>query len=223
MKIFHCFMLVSCVLALVGCMPAAGTNDTTNDTWRLDEMARRDTPSADFAHSVERYYEAIEKQDWPTTYDLRTSEFKQDVIRSTYLQQIAADREHLTSYKILNVRMYSGMSGGYTAAEIIMEFHEGGMVSYSSVRWKMRDGKWLCDEPGLSGFLTRTRIPDWITRVAGANRRCRCGCKPRRESAVAQLFSLGIITRHAKQIVSLVFGARRFYHRRDWLCCHLLD
>jgi hypothetical protein len=27
--------------------------------------------------------------------------------------------------------------------------------------------------------------------VAGANRRCRCGCNPRRESAVAQLFSLG--------------------------------
>ena len=31
--------------------------------------------------------------------------------------------------------------------------------------------------------------------VAGANRRCRCGCNPRRELAVAQLFSLGLMTR----------------------------
>ena len=32
-------------------------------------------------------------------------------------------------------------------------------------------------------------------QVAGANRRYRCGCNPRRESAVAQLFSLGSKTR----------------------------
>ena len=164
MKMFHNFMLAACVLTLFGCTPAAGTNATTNDTWRLDEMSRRDKPSADFAHSVERYYEAIEKQDWPTTYDMRTSDFKQDVTRIVYLQQMADDREHLTSYKVLNVRTYAGMSGGYTAAEIIMEFHEGGMVSYSSARWKMRDGKWLCEEPGLSGFLTSTRVPDWVTQ-----------------------------------------------------------
>ena len=157
-------MLAACVLTVAGCAPAAGTNTTTNDTWRLDEMARRDAPSAEFAHSVERYYEAIEKQDWPTTYDMRTSDFKQDVTQSVYLQQVAEDGGHLTSYKVLNVHTYADMSGGYTAAEIIMEFHEGGMVSYSSAKWKRRDGKWLCEDPGLSGFLTSTRVPDWVTQ-----------------------------------------------------------
>jgi hypothetical protein len=34
-----------------------------------------------------------------------------------------------------------------------------------------------------------------------SNRRCRCGCNPRRESAVAQLFSLG----HIERMVILMF------------------
>jgi hypothetical protein len=164
MKTFHSFMLAACVFSVFGCAPAVGTTTTTNDTWRLDEMARRDTPSAEFAHSVERYYEAIETKDWPTIYDMRTSDFKQDVTRSVYLQQMADSGEHLTSYKVLGVRSYGDSSGGDTAAEIIIEFHEGGMVTYSCARWIKRGGVWMCEEPGLSGVLTSLRIPDWVTK-----------------------------------------------------------
>jgi hypothetical protein len=42
--------------------------------------------------------------------------------------------------------------------------------------------------------------------VAGANRRCRCGCNPRRESAAAQLFSLGSITLYETIIIHRLFG-----------------
>jgi hypothetical protein len=125
-------------------------------------MVGHNTQSAEFVHSVEQYYQAIEKKDWPTTYDMRTSDFKQDVTRSVYLKQMADSGETLTSYKVLHVLTYAGPSGNYTAGEMIMEFNEDGMVSYGSARWISRDGKWLCEEPGLSGVLTSIRVPCWV-------------------------------------------------------------
>ena len=163
MKTYCRFILSAFVLVLAGCNPAAVTNAPPNDTSRLDSMARSDAKSADFAQRVELYYQSIQKKDWPTSYDMRTANFKQDVTRDVYLKQMADSGENLTSYKVLNVRLFGGTNGDYTAAEIIMEFNEGGMVSYSCARWIKRGGNWTCDEPGLSGFLTSTRIPDWIT------------------------------------------------------------
>jgi hypothetical protein len=164
MNTIFSFILAASVLTLFGCTPATGRDATTNDTWRLDEMARRDTPSAEFAQSIERFYESIEKKDWPTTYDMRTADFKQDVPRSDYLKEMANRPENLTSYRVLDVHTYAGPVGGYNAAEIIMEFHEGGMVSYSCAKWIRRFGKWLCLDPGLSGYLINTRVPDWVTQ-----------------------------------------------------------
>jgi hypothetical protein len=164
MKTYCRFILLASILALAGCSPAAETNAPANDTSRLDSMARRDKTSAEFAQRVELYYQSLQKRDWPTSYDMRTPEFKYDVSRDLYLKQMADSGENLTSYKILNVRLYSDEKGGDTAAEIIMEFHEGGMLSYSCARWIKRGGIWMCDEPGLSGLLTSTRIPDWITK-----------------------------------------------------------
>jgi hypothetical protein len=126
-------------------------------------MARSDAKAAEFAQKVELYYQALEKKDWPTSYDMRTANFKQDVTRELYLKQMADYGKSLHSYKVLNVRLYGGTDGDYTAAEIIMEFNEGGMVSYRCARWIKRGGIWTCDEPGLGGLLTSTRIPDWIT------------------------------------------------------------
>jgi hypothetical protein len=164
MNTIFSFILAASVLTLFGCTPATGRDATTNDTWRLDEMARRDTPSAEFAQSIERFYESIEKKDWPTTYDMRTADFKQDVPRSDYLKEMANRPENLTSYRVLDVHTYAGPVGGYNAAEIIMEFHEGGMVSYSCAKWIRRFGKWLCLDPGLGGYLVNTRVPDWVTQ-----------------------------------------------------------
>jgi hypothetical protein len=163
MRTFFSFILVIYIFTLAGCMPAGKTTTSVNDASRLDSMAQHDAQSAEFAQKAERYYQAIEKKDWPTTYDMRTSDFKQDVTRNLYLKQMADSSENLTSYKVLNVRMYGGASGD-TAAELIMEFNEAGMVSYNCARWIKRDGIWLCDEPGLSGLLTSTRIPDWVTK-----------------------------------------------------------
>ena len=161
MKTFFSFILAASVVALTGCTPAGETNSVANDTGRLDDMAGHNTQSAEFAHSVEQYYQAIEKKDWPTAYDMRTSDFKQDVTRSVYLKHMADSGETLTSYKVLNVLTYAGPSGSYTAGQIIMEFNEDGMVSYGCARWISQDGKWRCEEPGLSGLLT-IRVPCWV-------------------------------------------------------------
>jgi hypothetical protein len=165
MKTYCYVILLVSVLAVAGCSPAAETNSTPNDTSRLNSMAQKDQKSAEFAKAFELYYQSLQKKDWPTSYDMRTANFKKDVTRDVYLKEMADHGENLTSYKVLNVRLYGGTNGDYTAAEIIMEFNEGGMVSYSCARWIKRGGNWTCDEPGLSGsgFLTSTRIPDWIT------------------------------------------------------------
>ena len=164
MKIYFSSILAASVFALAGCSPAAETNTSANDTSRLDSMAQRDQKSAEFTKAVELYYQSLQKKDWPTSYDMRTVEFKYDVSKDLYLKQMADSGENLTSYKVLGIRLYGDASGDNTAAEIIMEFHESGMVSYSCARWIKRGGVWMCDEPGLSGLLTSTRIPDWITK-----------------------------------------------------------
>jgi hypothetical protein len=159
------FLLVASVFAFSGCSRASETSTLTNDTWRLDSMTKEGGKSAEFAQKVELYYGALEKKDWATSYDLRTSAFKHDVARNLYLKQIGDAGENLRSYKVLNVRMYGDMTGDYMAAELIMEFQEGGIDSYSCSRWIRRGGNWMCDEPGLSGiFLSSTRIPDWTTQ-----------------------------------------------------------
>ena len=157
-------ILAVCVLLFASCSPDAKTNALANDTSRLDSMAQRDAKSKEFAQKVELYYQSLQQKDWPTSYDMRTASFKQDVTREYYLKQMADDGRswRLSSYKVLKVSLYGGMTGDYTAAEIIMEFHEGGIVSYSCARWIKRGGNWFCDEPGLGGLLTSTRIPDWI-------------------------------------------------------------
>jgi hypothetical protein len=168
MKTQSIFLLAVLVLLTDGCgsstITSAVADDSTNDTWRLNEMAQRDPKDAEFVRSVKTFYQALEKQDWPTSYDMRVTEFKQDVTRDYYLKRMAEEGRswRLNSYKVLNIGMFAGPTGDSQAAEIIMQFNEGGSVSYSCARWKQRFGKWLCDEPGLSGMLTSTRMPDWI-------------------------------------------------------------
>jgi hypothetical protein len=170
MKSYVILFVASAVFVAVGCSPSAvsssSSGDSANDTSRLDSMGERDPKTADFVRRVEGYYQALQKQDWPATYEMRVAEFKQDVMRDYYLKTIAEDgkRWRLDNYKVLNVAMYSGPNGGNDAAEMIIRFDEGGMVSYASARWKKRGGIWLCDEPGLGeALLHSTRIPDWIT------------------------------------------------------------
>jgi hypothetical protein len=164
MKNHYHFILLASVLAFVGYSPAAETNAPANDTWRLDDTARDQPQSADFVARVKLYYQSLEKEDLLTSYDMRTADFKHDEAKDLYFKEMADSGKHLTSYKVLNVHLYSDEKGDDLAAEIIMEFHEGGMVSYSCARWIKRGGIWMCDEPGLGGILTSTRIPDWITK-----------------------------------------------------------
>jgi hypothetical protein len=169
MKPHFIFLFTLLLLLANGCGPYVITrvvaDDSTNGTWRLDVMAKGGPKDAEFARSVEIFYQAIEKQDWPITYDMRVPEFKQTMTRDNYLNLMAEEGKswRLSSYKVLNVRLFGGPTGVYQAAEIIIEFNEGGTVSYSCARWKYRFGKWLCDEPGLSGALTSIPIPDWVT------------------------------------------------------------
>ncbi len=100
---------------------------------------------------MELFYQAVEKQDWPTSYDMRTAAFKQLVTTENYLKQMADGGKVLDSYKVLHRQLYS-MNGDEVAAELIMEFYSRGVHSYSCARWIKRGGKWMCDEPGLSGF-----------------------------------------------------------------------
>jgi hypothetical protein len=164
MKTNCSFILLAAILAVVGCSPDAETNAPANDTSRLDSMAQIDQKHAEFAKAVELYYQSLQKKDWPTSYDMRTATFKQDVTREVYLKKMADDGKRLTSYKILNVRLYSDESGNDTAGEIIMEFNEAGIDSYGSARWIKQGGNWMCDEPGLSGLLQSLRAPDWMPK-----------------------------------------------------------
>jgi hypothetical protein len=113
---------------------------------------------------VELVYQALEKEDWPTSYDMRTASFKQLVTREYYLKQMADGGKILDSYKVLNSGMYS-MNGDDIAAELIMEFNSRGIHSYSCARWIKRSGKWMCDEPGLGGSLKNLRTPDWTWKT----------------------------------------------------------
>jgi len=163
MKPCYRFILLASILAFAGCSPAAKTNAPANDTRRLDEMPRGQPESADFVARVKHYYQSLEEKDWPTSYDMRTATFKQDVAKDYYLKEMAGSRENLTSYKVLSLRSYTNTRGEDTAAEMIMEFHNGEMVSYGCARWIKLGGVWMCDEPGLkSGLLINLRIPDWV-------------------------------------------------------------
>lgn len=170
MKLHLIFFVASAALISVGCRPSVAADSllsgSTNDTSRLESVARANPNAADFVRRVEDYYKAIQEQDWATTYDMRVSEFKQDVMRGYYLKTMTevGKRWHLVTFKILDVEMFHNMSGDYWAAELVVQFNESGSISYRSVRWKKRGGIWLCDEPGLSGgVLPSTRIPDWVT------------------------------------------------------------
>jgi len=170
MKTFFSFLLVASVLGLVGCgqghfnTPVSEISHTTSeatDTSRLDDIARFTPNSTEFVGRVKLYYGALQKKDWPTTYDMRTAQFKQDVTRQYYLKEMAEDGKtwNLDSYRVLGVHQF-----GDEAAEIIIEFREAGSLSYSCAWWKNQGGTWVCDEPGLSGlaFLHSMRVPDWI-------------------------------------------------------------
>jgi len=127
-------------------------------------MAQRDPQSAEFAERVKLFYQALQKRDWPTTYDMRTANFKHDVTKEYYLKQMADEgkRWSLNSYKVLNINEHVDTNGIY-AAQIIMEFKEGGLTSYQCALWEKESGTWACDEPGLSGLglLHSTRPPYW--------------------------------------------------------------
>ena len=163
-KTYFSSLLAASVLALAGCRPATGSPPPLNDTSWLKDMAHSDQKSAEFAGKVELFYQAVEKQDWPTSYDMRTATFKQLVTRENYLKQIADGGKVLDSYKVLNDHRYS-FNGDDVAAELIMEFYSRGIRSYSCARWVKRGGKWMCDEPGLSGLLISLSPPDWTWKT----------------------------------------------------------
>jgi len=163
MNIYYLSILVASVLMIVGCKPATTSNSPRNDTWRLDSMAQRDSQSADFARRVEVYYQALQKKDWPTSYDMRTANYKQLVTEDTYLRQITEEKGwNLDSYKILNVAIFGDKSGDH-AAQLIIETSENGSVYYNCAVWKYVGGIWLCEEPGIDNndILHSMTPPDW--------------------------------------------------------------
>ena len=145
MKTIFSSLLAASVLALAGCGPATGSDSPANDTSQLDEMAKTDPQSAEFVGRVKLFYQALEKKDWPTSYDMRTATFKHDVTREYYLRQMAEGGQALDSYKVLSGHMYGGTNHDLTAAELIMEFNPGGggVHSYSCARWIKRGGNWM--------------------------------------------------------------------------------
>ncbi len=161
MKTNLSFFLAASLLALAYSLRAMPSPPSLNNASWVKDMAYQGQKSAEFAGKVELFYQAIEKKDWPTSYDMRTATFKQLVMREHYLKEMGNGGKILDSYKVLGGRMYGSTTGDFTAAELIMEFYSHGTHSYSCARWIKRDGKWMCDEPGLSGLLMSLRPPDW--------------------------------------------------------------
>ena len=166
MKTYIVSVLAIFVLALGGCNPPEVTNSPKNNTWRLDETAKNGTQQAAFVDSVKRFYQALQDKDWPTTYDMRFSDFKHDVPWAIYLKQVADGGRGWTldSFKVLNLEMFGDTNGNYYAAQMIMEFTEVGKVSYGAAWWRNEGGKWFCEETGASGlaWLRSTRPPPWL-------------------------------------------------------------
>lgn len=162
MKANFSSLLAASVLVLAGCGPATTSDSPVKETTWQKDMAHIDQKSAEFAGKVELFYQAIEKKDWPTSYEMRTAAFKKMVTRENYLKQMANGRKVLDSHKVLSSNRYS-MNGDDTAAEVIMEFNPGGSGAHSfrCARWIKRNGNWMCEEPGLSGLLTSFSPPDW--------------------------------------------------------------
>jgi hypothetical protein len=127
-------------------------------------MAQDDQHSAEFVARVKHFYQALQKKDWPTSYDIRTADYKRDVTRDFYLKQMANDGKqwNLNSYKVLNIKRYGDARGDFTAVQMIMEFSETGTHSYNISLWKKEGGSWQCEEPGLDGpvLLRSMRVPD---------------------------------------------------------------
>jgi hypothetical protein len=159
-------LLAASILALAGCSSAAASDSPVKKTSWQKDMAHIDQKSAEFAEKVELFYQALEKRDWPTSYDMRTAAFKQMVTREHYLKQMTEGGKVLDNHKVLSSHTYS-MNGDDTAAEVIIEFNPGGggVHSYNCARWIKRDGKWMCDEPGLSGLLISLSPPDWTWKI----------------------------------------------------------
>jgi hypothetical protein len=164
MKTYFSSLIAAFLLTLAGCSPSVVSTPPTVDTSRLDSMARSQPELADFASRVKLFYEACQAKNWPTTYEMRTADFKQDVERAYYLKTMSEDgkRWSLNDYKILNINL-AGDTNGVHAAQMIMKFQEGGLHSYQCAVWKKESGTWICDEPGLSGLplLHSTRAPSW--------------------------------------------------------------
>jgi hypothetical protein len=125
-------------------------------------MAKTDPTFKQFAETVKRFYQALKDKDWAATYQMRTKEFRYDVSRELYLTSMSRDGKNwaLDDYKILGIVSYGG-SNGYTAVRLIMEFNEGGMISYNAVWWKKDGTSWFCDHAGPSklALFNSTRIP----------------------------------------------------------------
>lgn len=152
--------VICCVLGavlLIGCGRVEVRPRQSDDGSGLERLQPQ---APDLVESVKKFYQALQAKDWATTYDMRTATFKQDVIRGDYLAQLAKENPRLSSYRVLGVEFFQSPNGG-SAAELIMDFDHG--ASYRCARWKKVNGSWLCDDPGLGGFLRSLRIPDWAT------------------------------------------------------------
>ena len=167
MKTYFTLLGAALVFTMAGCSRVVTSHPTRNDTWRLDFLAQHDAQAAPFVDCVKRFYQALENKDWPTSYDMRTSDFKQDMTRAVYLKGVADEGRgwSLESYKVLNVQMEADANGDF-AAQLIMEFNESGSVSQNAARWKKENGKWLCEEPGLGqlGITSSMRAPQWFNK-----------------------------------------------------------
>jgi hypothetical protein len=142
------------------------SNFPANDTSSLDDLVRDDPRSAEFVARVKLFYQSLQKKDWPTSYDMRTANFKKDVTKDFYLKQMADEGKtwNLNSYKVLNTQQFGNAQGEITATRIIMEFSETGTHSYNLSSWKKEGVSWQCEDPGLDGLtlLHSTRVPDGV-------------------------------------------------------------
>jgi hypothetical protein len=166
MKIHIVPVLTVLVIVLAGCNPPAATNASKNDTWRLDETAKQGAQEAVFVDSVKQFYQALQNKDWPTTYDMRFSDYKHDVSRTNYLKLAAGEGRgwSLDSYRVLNLEIFGNTNGEIYASQIIMEFNEAGTTYYGAAWWRKEGGKWSCQDSGAGGpaWLRSIRPPPWL-------------------------------------------------------------
>jgi hypothetical protein len=159
----NALLLIGLVGFITGCGNRIPIAEVHPNMALLDSAAEGNPSYSEFETEVKKFYAALQAKDWPTTYEMRTAPFKQDVTQQFYFDSMNKEGKawSLDTYEVLNIVEFTTPSGE-TKIRLIMKFVENGSTSYNVVWWKKEGQAWYCEEAGPTrlSLFTATRMPE---------------------------------------------------------------